>query len=212
MDPLTMGLISGGIQGVGALTQTIIGAVQRKKALEAMKNQKRPMLETPEALKQKLALYAQQGDMPGYQNMQNMANMNLAMGGGAMSRGATSSQDLLAGMQNLYGQNMMQQQQNAMENANFQIGQRDKYAGALGELANQQLNEFQVNRMDPYNEARAMYMQNFQTGVGNINQGVNAMGSAVSSSLPFIAAGKGGDAAQDAAAWERYRQIMGYVD
>jgi hypothetical protein len=212
MDPLTMGLISGGVQGAGALTQMIIGAVQRKKALEAMKNQRRPMLETPEALKQKLALYGQQGDMPGYQNMQNIANMNLAMGGGAMSRGAQSSQDLLAGMQNLYGQNLVQQQQNALENANFQIGQRDKYAGALGELAQNQLEQFQVNKMDPYNQARAMYMQNFQTGVGNINQGVNAMGGAVSSSLPFIAAGKGGDATADAAAWDRYRQIMGFSE
>lgn len=195
-----MGLISGGIQGAVGLTQTVIGAVQKKRAMEALKNQRRPMLETPEALKQKLALYSGQGDMPGYQNMQNMAAMNLAAGGGAMSRGAQSSQDLLAGMQNLYGQNMIQQQQNAMENANFQTGQRDKYASALSELTEQQVNQFQTNKMDPYNQARAMYMQNAQTGAGNINAGVNATVSGVSSSLPYIAAGD---------SWDRFNQIMG---
>lgn len=205
MDPLTMGLISGGIQGAVGLTQTVIGAVQRKRALDALKNQRRPTLETPEALKQKLALYSQQGDMPGYQNMQNMANMNLAMAGGAMSRGAQSSQDLLAGMQNIYGQNMLQQQQNALENANFQVGQRDKYAGVLDQLSEQQLAQFQTNKMDPYDQARAMYMQNFQTGVGNINAGVNATVGGVSSSLPYIAAGKG------EGAWDRFNLIMGNV-
>lgn len=203
MDPLTLGLISGGVQGAVGLTQTIIGLSQRKKALEAMQNQKRPVLETPEALKRKLALYGQQGDMPGYQNMQNIANMNLAAAGGAMSRGATSSQDLLAGMQNIYGQNMLQQQQNAMENANFQIAQKDKYAGVLDQLSEQQLNQFQFNKAEPYNQARAMYMQNFQTGVGNINQGVNAFSGAVSSSLPYIAAGTGDEA------WDRFNKIMG---
>lgn len=199
-----MGLISGGVQGAVGLTQTIIGAVQRKKALDALKNQKRPMLETPEALKQKLALYGQQGDMPGYQNMQNMANMNLAMAGGAMSRGAQSSQDLLAGMQNIYGQNMLQQQQNALENANFQVGQRDKYAGVLDQLSQQQLAEFQVNRMDPYNQARDMYLQNFQSGVSNIGQGVAGVSGGVTGALPFVAAGTGDKA------WDRYRQIMGF--
>ena len=198
-----MGLISGGLQGGIALTQTIIGAVQKRKAMEALKNQRRPMMQTPEEMKQALALYSQGGDMPGYQNMQNMANMNLAAGGGAMSRAATSSQDLLAGMQGLYGENMMQQQQNAVTNANFQVGQRDKYASALSEMAQQKLNEFQVNRMDPYNQAREMYMQNFQTGVGNIGQGVAGAAGAVSSSLPFVAAGRGADA------WDRYRQIVG---
>lgn len=202
MDPLTMGLISGGVQGAVGLTQTIIGAVQKKRAMEALKNQKRPMMQTPEEMKQALALYSRGGDMPGYQNMQNMANMNLAAGGGAMSRAATSSQDLLAGMQGLYGENMMQQQQNAITNANFQVGQRDKYASALSEMAQQKLNEFEVNKMEPYNQARAMYMQNFQTGAGNINAGVNATVSGVSNSLPYIAAGN---------SWDKFNQIMGNV-
>lgn len=197
-----MGLISGGIQGAVGLTQTIIGSVQKKKAMEALKNQRRPVMQTPDEMKRSLALYAQGGDMPGYQNMQNMANMNLAAGGGALSRAATSSQDLLAGMQNLYGQNMVQQQTNALENANFQIGQRDKYASALSEMAQQKLNEFQVNKMAPYEQARAMYMQNFQTGAGNINAGVNAGVTGVSSSLPYIAAGN---------SWDKFNQIMGNV-
>lgn len=206
-----MGLISGGVQGGMSLAQLLIGMHQKNQAKEALAKQRQPMLQTPEALKQKLALYRNPGDMPGYQNMQNMANMNLAAGGGAMSRGAQSSQDLLAGMLGLYGQNLTQQNQNALENANYQIGQKDLYAGVLDQLSQQQLAQFQVNKMDPYNRAREMYMQNFQTGVGNINQGVTGLTGAVSGSLPFVAAGRGGDEKADAAAWDRYRQIMGFT-
>jgi hypothetical protein len=95
---------------------------------------------------------------------------------------------------------MMQQQQNALANANFQTAQRDRYAGVLDQLANEQLSQFQTNKMDPYNQARAMYMQNFQTGASNINQGVNGMAGAVSSSLPYIAAGD---------SWDTFNKIMG---
>jgi hypothetical protein len=104
----------------------------------------------------------------------------------------------------LYGQNMMQQQQNAIQNSqfqeNFQTNQRQNYAAVLSELAQQKMAEFQFNKVDPYNQARAQYMQNYQAGVSNMNAGINNIIGGASSSTPYLASGHD---------WDKFSQIMG---
>jgi hypothetical protein len=205
--PLTIGLITLGVGAVGGGAQTLIGRKQKKEAEEALKNQRRPTMGTPQELMEKLALFKNMtaGNMPGYQNLQSIADMNLAAGGGAISRGAQSSQDYMAAMQGMFGQNMMAQQQNAIQNSqfqqNFQTSQREAYAGVLGELAQQRMAEFQFNKVDPYNQARDMYMQNYQAGVSNMNSGINTMIGSAASSAPYMASGHD---------WDKFGQIMGY--
>jgi hypothetical protein len=204
--PITIGLVTLGIGAIGGGIQAYQGNKQKKEAEQALKNQVRPTMGTPEQLLQKLSLFSNMTarDMPGYQNMQNMANMNLASAGGAISRGSQSSLDYLSAMQGLYGQNMMQQQQNAIQNSqfqeNFQTNQRQNYAAVLSELAQQKMAEFQFNKVDPYNQARAQYMQNYQAGVSNMNAGINNIIGGASSSTPYLASGHD---------WDKFSQIMG---
>lgn len=204
--PLTIGLITLGVGAIGGGIQAHQGNKQRKEAEDALRRQKRPEMTTPKEMLERLALYKNMttGNMPGYQNLQNIADMNLAAGGGAISRGAQSSQDYMAAMQGMFGQNMMAQQQNAIQNSQFQqefqTSQRENYAGVLGELAQQRMAEFQFNKVDPYNQARAQYQQNYQTGVQNMNSGINTIMGAGASSAPYLASGHD---------WDKFNLIMG---
>lgn len=207
--PLKIGSAIGGIGLVTSAIDIFSGKKKEKEAREQLKNLKRPMMETPQALLDKLSFYKNMttGNMPGYQNLQNIADMNLAAGGGAISRGAQGSQDFMAAMQNLYGQNMMQQQQNAIKNSqfqqDFQNSQREGYASTLSDLARVQTEMFQVNQLQPYQQNYQQLSANMAAGQQQFAQGLGGIGSSIGNAMPFVGAGSG------AKGWENLRAMYG---
>lgn len=211
--PITIGIITG-VAGLAAggfdMWQ---GKKKEKEAKEQLENLRRPMMDPSKALAEKSAFFKNMTspNMPGYQGLQNIADMKLAQAGGAISRGTQTSQDYLAAMQNLYAQDMIQQQQNAYnynrENFQFQQDfrkfQAQNYGATLSEMAQNERDMFQTNQLQPYQQNYQQLSANMAAGQQQFAQGLGGIGSTISNAAPMIGAGSG------TAGWENMRAMYG---
>jgi hypothetical protein len=173
--------------GISAITQMAQGK-KKLKALEAAGG--RPEYETPEEVKQALAIsQANYADptMPGQQTMydrNSLAAANAARaaieGGGGISSLAGIAAAESQGAQNI-----------GIAGANFQNQQELQYQNQLGNMANYQDQAFQINEFAPYTEAYNEGREQIGAGQQNLYGALGSiakvgMGMAMNPTAPTV--------------------------
>jgi hypothetical protein len=194
MDPVTLGLLSMGIQAAPALFQGISGFVQKKKAKEELENLKypmRPMSSGITAAKDILTQQANMDQMPGQSIVNSQLDQAISSQLGSATRAGMSSQDIMALASQLGEARLGQGMEMGVQAAGMQQQNKAKLAEFLsGTYAQEQQDLYQNNILNPYLMKQQGLGQNLQTGRENINAGINALGTAATTSLPYLAAGK----------------------
>ena len=202
MTPAALGLISMGIQGIPALVQGGIGIKQQIDANRQLKDLNYPLQKMPSGMDAARAIYASlagQNQMPGMSNaLQNFRYASEAKAGDA-ARSGMSSQDIMSLLATL-GQSEMEYTGGLAVEAGKSFNQnQEKYAEFMQNYANKQDDLFKQNIMGQYLMQREQALGNYQSGTGNISGGVTGIGNTVSSTLPYLAAGKD---------WDVFAKIM----
>ena len=194
MDPVTLGLLSMGIQAAPALFQGISGFVQKKKAKEELENLKypmRPMSSGITAAKDILTQQANMDQMPGQSMVNSQLDQAISSQLGSATRAGMSSQDIMALASQLGEARLGQGMEMGVQAAGMQQQNKAKLAEFLsGTYAQEQQDLYQNNILNPYLMKQQGLGKNLQTGRENINAGINALGTAATTSLPYLAAGK----------------------
>lgn len=193
MDPMTLGLISLGVQGVPALFQGISGFVQKNKAKKELQNLKypmRPMSSGITAAKDIMTQQANMDQLPGQSLINSQLDQAISSQLGSATRAGMSSQDLMALASQLGEARMGQGVDMGVQAAGMQQQNKANLANFLsGTYAQEQQNLYENNILNPYLMKQQALNQNLQAGRENINAGVNTLGSATMSALPYLAAG-----------------------
>jgi hypothetical protein len=194
MTPAALGLLSMGIQAAPALFQGISGLVQKKKAKEELENLKypmRPMSSGITAAKDILTQQANMDQMPGQSMVNSQLDQAISSQLGSATRAGMSSQDIMALASQLGEARLGQGMEMGVQAAGMQQQNKAKLAEFLsGTYAQEQQDLYQNNILNQYLMKQQGLSQNLQTGRENINAGINALGTAATTSLPYLAAGK----------------------
>jgi len=148
----TVGNIAAGIQGSRlGKKQMQMGDQMISEAQKLSEAYQRPDMQTPAAinLMTQLAQGRMFQNMPGMTAMQNQINQATAGGVRAMQEMGTGA-EAFGGIAQLYANQMNQQSQNSIANAQFRDQGAQQYMGALEGLGQWQQQAWQWNQADPY--------------------------------------------------------------
>lgn len=190
---MTLGLISMGVQGIPALFQGISGIVQKGKAKKELKNLKypmRPMSSGITAARDILTDQANMDQLTGQSLINSQLDQAISSQLGSATRAGMSSQDLMSLAAQLGEARMGQGAEMGIQAAGMQQQNRANLANFMsGTYAQEQQSLYENNILNPYLMKQQALNQNLQAGRENINQGINSLGSATMSALPYLAAG-----------------------
>jgi hypothetical protein len=209
MDPVTLGLISMGVQGIPALFQGIGGLVNRNQAKKELENLKYPMRKMSSGITAAKDILTQQASMdqiPGQSMINSQLDQAISSQLGSATRAGMSSQDIMALASQLGEARLGQGMEMGIQAAGMQQQNKANLANFLsGTYAQEQQDLYQNNILNPYLMKQQALTQKFQTGSANANQAVNTIGSSVMSAAPYIAAGRGDQG------WENLFKYLGSV-
>jgi hypothetical protein len=150
------GNIFSGIQGARlGKKQMGMGQDMISEAQELSASYDRPEYQTPEAIQRMMAISQgrQYQNMPGLSQMQNQINQATAGGVNAMQEMGTGS-EAFGGVADLYANQMNQQRQTSMQNAQYRDQAQQQYMGDLEGLGEWQNQAWKWNEADPYMQAQ----------------------------------------------------------
>jgi hypothetical protein len=175
-----IGNLAAGIQGARmGKKQMSMGADMISEAQGLSAANPRPEMMTPEAIKMMMEMSQgrQFQNMPGMSMMQNQLGQATSQGLGAMEK-MGSGAEAFGGLAQLYGNQMQQGQNIALNNAEYKDRNQQQYMGALEGLGNWQQQAWQWNEADPYLQAQQKAAQLEMMGRQGQWEGMkNKMGS-----------------------------------
>lgn len=197
MDPVTMSLLISG--GVG-LAKAGIGAAQNAKGKKLAKGA-RPQKEISSSMNEYLSnakSAAANSRLPGQDIIEQQIGGASASGIRAAQEGASSSAGLMAGIAGIKGN-----EQNALGNlgiagAEMQSANKDKLQAALLKYGQAQDEQFDVNKMQPFQDNAAAAQALKGAGMQNMMGGLESVAGAASMGLTNGAGGGGKMAAPGA--------------
>jgi hypothetical protein len=151
-----LGNLGAGIQGSRlGKKQMQMGQQMMSEAQDLSASYARPEMQTPAAIQAMMELSSGRRfqNMPGMTNLQNQINQATAGGVKAMERMGTGA-EAFGGVAQMYANQMNQQSQNAVTNAQFRDTAEQQYMGALEGLGGWQQQAWQWNQADPYLQAQ----------------------------------------------------------
>lgn len=160
---------------IPAIAKGIYGLSQMSKGNNTLRNLERPQYEIPTAANEALGLSRQayaDPRMPGENVMYDRAALGAsnALDGAAQMGGGIGSVAAILAQQNAQNQNI------GIASANYQNAARQDYANALGQYANLQDQQWQMNKFAPYADQYAEARQQVGAGAQNAFAGLDAIG------------------------------------
>ena len=144
-------------------------------------NPKRPTYEIPGQVGEELAMSRQEayGRMPGALYAQDRINENTASGQYALQRGVTNSSQLLSGIAQLQMQRNIASRGLMESEANDSFRRTQNLRRSLGVMATYKDKQFQLNKMEPYQDAARTKAALIQSGLINSFSGLGEAGSSM---------------------------------
>lgn len=142
---------------------------------------KRPNYEIPGQVGEELAMSRQEahGRMPGALYAQDRINENTASGQYALQRGTTNSSQLLSGIAQLQMQRNIASRGLMESEANDSFRRTQNLRRSLGVMATYKDKQFQLNKMEPYQDAARTKAALIQSGLINSFSGLGEAGSSM---------------------------------
>lgn len=156
--------VPGALKAGLGLYQTIRGSAMRPK---------RPTYEIPSEIKESLALARQQeaGRMPGFAYAEDRLRQQSSQSLYGLRRGATSANQLMSGMANIQLQSSIGQRSLAESEASDYYRRLSNLQRGLGLSAKYVEKEFEMNKMEPYQDRAKAKAALIQAGLTNVFAG-----------------------------------------
>lgn len=185
MDPATLALIAGGIQGAAGIGQTAIGLVQRYRAQKKLNRLEDPKMELPSSVVQMVDLARRRagGDMPGLDIMKDELGATTARGLTNVTRAARTSGDVMSATKDLYAEQLRGVRGLDIASAQYRADREKELMGAYGQQAGYEQRMFDVNQLMPYQRRLQQYMAEGEIGGQNVAAGIGTIGSAGANTL-----------------------------
>ncbi len=164
------GFLSLGIAGGAAAIKGISAAHQANLARKTQAN--RPTYQIPQEIADNQAMYkglANSSRLPGQSNLENQIGANSANGINAAMMGGGSSADVLASIGNTQNNTNGALNNLAVEGAQNQNMNKDKFANANNVMADYKNQAFDYNQNEPYQQAYARKMALRTASNANLN-------------------------------------------
>ncbi len=175
-----MGIIGAGLGAVTNLAKGIFGAVQTSRANKQIKNllnnpvtYKRPE-EYFQELQQRKQMAAQQ-QLPGQGYIENNIGQAVASAMTGAERGAISSNTYQKSVGDILQKQINAYQDLGFQASQFQQQQKENYLGTLQRGAGYSDWEFNVNKLQPYEQKLNMAFSNRQAGMQNLFGGAEGV-------------------------------------
>jgi hypothetical protein len=173
------------------LYKTFQGIRQINQGKQGLAGLDRPEYSTPEAFKREMALSANayaNGTMPGETTMVDRANQSTA---NAFAQ-STEAGNPFAMLAALSGQNQAAMQNIGVSSAQYQNQLQQQYQQMLGNYANYQDQEWQMNKFAPYKEKQQEYRDIYGAGQQNLYNGLSSLaGMGTRMMMPGLMQGSG---------------------
>lgn len=196
---LTAGLIAGGAQAGLGIFDMFKGRKERKKAESFLAANKYQIPESAKGYLQSAERMASGVGLPAQDLIESRLAATTAQGVGAIQGAATSAADVQAGLANLFGQQMMSEQNLGVEAANqWQENQR-QLQRAQQMFAEEERTEWNQNVLMPYQQRMQRAAEYSQRGRQGLSAGFQGVAGALSGGM------------QIQGAQNRFNQYMNYL-
>ncbi len=174
-------IIGGGLN----LIKGVIGGVQAARGVKATNRlmQNQPVYKRPEEYAQELAMRqkAMSEQLPGYGIYKENIGQATSQALSAAEKGAISSNVYGKQVGDIYQKNLNALRDLTVQSAQFQQGQKENYMRTLQQGAGYSDQEFQFNKLQPWEIQMNMAQSQKQTGTQNLFGGMEGMASTLSS-------------------------------